>query len=970
MKTIPSFLFASSLWLFALSSYASPVPYSGKVAINGENFNGTAKFVFELRDADGTVHWRNGADANASIEVHVENGRYVVLLGGQGMAPAAPRLFLDEPELYLKVRVDLSDGNGMRHLAPDQRITSTPHALSAEVARSLLPGVVDTSMLNDKFRKYAEATFRPKLIEPLEDRTVTEAYPIELKAPVEGEFLTYKWYKDGNLLWNQTGPKLSIPHASPVVHNGNYRVVATNEWGSVESNATVNVDWNPGVMAAGVSTSYFVAGDGIVRAMGWALGADVNNKFPVILSDEPVVNIDSVRKLFLRNDGSLWRGTVNDGTYGFEKLLEDVANISSGGCSIGGVLIAKKDGSLWAMGHNSWGAYGNGTRSASMDVPIKVMQSAPGLGYSDGFFGSMAHGATHSLFVSYKQPDEGLLFGMGRDANWQLGMGTIGDSHYLVPTRPYGGVDDVLAVAAGERHSLVLKRDGSLYVSGDNNKGQIGRGVVPFAFLFTKIVDEGVTSITAAGGHSLFIKSDGSLWAMGNNFSGQLGTGDRNNSTTPVKVVDSDVVAVETGGGYTLFRKSDGSFWGMGANHDGQLGIGKDARSYSDLDGDNNIDARETSPVKIWPRTLEWTEQKLTPWDGAQGGLFGDAVGISGNTILVGSPSSTVNGLGNAGALYLYRANANGVFQQAAKVLSPSPAQNESLGGEVSISGNYFSASGGVYGHLVSAKLFHVATDLSVNAVGASGLFSSPSSLVDNQSLIWGGYETSGGAVISYDINPDGSLSEKSRISGSPGESTRIMAIDIARMGKHVFMVDLYRGVLAYDLDTQKRFSDTLEGNVGDSFQYGWGIAANDDLMAVTNWSDLNNSVIEIYQMSPSNALEKVASVTPDASLPGDHFGGSLAMTDKWLVAGAPSTTVEGKELAGAVYVFKIEESGQFTQVAKLTASDPKENASLGFSVSVSGDVVVVGGSGNPVGELGDVSAFDEVYVFRLQPDG
>ena len=193
MKIIPSLLFASSLWLFALSSFASPVPYSGKLAINGENFNGTAKFAFELRDADGTVHWRNGADANASIEVHVENGRYVVLLGGQGMAPAAPRLFLDEPELYLKVRFYRADTQEWLHLQPDQRITSTPHALSAEVARSLLPGVVDTSMLNDKFRKYAEATFRPKLIEPLEDRTVTEAYPIELKAPVEGEYLSYKW---------------------------------------------------------------------------------------------------------------------------------------------------------------------------------------------------------------------------------------------------------------------------------------------------------------------------------------------------------------------------------------------------------------------------------------------------------------------------------------------------------------------------------------------------------------------------------------------------------------------------------------------------------------------------------------------------------------------------------------------------------------------------------------------------------
>ncbi len=61
-----------------------------------------------------------------------------------------------------------------------------PHALSAEVARSLLPGVVDTSMLNERFRKYAEATFSPKLVEPLQNLTVTEAYPVELKAPVQG----------------------------------------------------------------------------------------------------------------------------------------------------------------------------------------------------------------------------------------------------------------------------------------------------------------------------------------------------------------------------------------------------------------------------------------------------------------------------------------------------------------------------------------------------------------------------------------------------------------------------------------------------------------------------------------------------------------------------------------------------------------------------------------------------------------
>jgi hypothetical protein len=41
-------------------------------------------------------------------------------------------------------------------------------------------------MLNERFRKYAEATFSPKLVEPLQNLTVTEAYPVELKAPVQG----------------------------------------------------------------------------------------------------------------------------------------------------------------------------------------------------------------------------------------------------------------------------------------------------------------------------------------------------------------------------------------------------------------------------------------------------------------------------------------------------------------------------------------------------------------------------------------------------------------------------------------------------------------------------------------------------------------------------------------------------------------------------------------------------------------
>ena len=46
-----------------------------------------------LEDANGTEHWRNGVDANESIRVFVVNGRYSVMLGGQGMNPLPPNYF-------------------------------------------------------------------------------------------------------------------------------------------------------------------------------------------------------------------------------------------------------------------------------------------------------------------------------------------------------------------------------------------------------------------------------------------------------------------------------------------------------------------------------------------------------------------------------------------------------------------------------------------------------------------------------------------------------------------------------------------------------------------------------------------------------------------------------------------------------------------------------------------------------------
>jgi formylglycine-generating enzyme required for sulfatase activity len=150
MKPIINFLlfFLSSSFLWA----SPPLPYSGKISIDGVNYSGDAEFAFSIHDGNGSVHWRNGNNSNETINVFVQNGRYTVLLGGQGMNSLPAKLFLRE-KLYLEVRFDNGDEKGLRHLGPDQRITSTAFALGAEwakialIAEGVKEGTINRSML-------------------------------------------------------------------------------------------------------------------------------------------------------------------------------------------------------------------------------------------------------------------------------------------------------------------------------------------------------------------------------------------------------------------------------------------------------------------------------------------------------------------------------------------------------------------------------------------------------------------------------------------------------------------------------------------------------------------------------------------------------------------------------------------------------------------------------------------------------
>jgi alpha-tubulin suppressor-like RCC1 family protein len=248
-------------------------------------------------------------------------------------------------------------------------------------------------------------------------------------------------------------------------------------------------------------------------------------------------------------------------------------------------LLLKSDGSVWAMGSNSGGRLGDGT-TLNRTTPVRVLDAPGGSPFTDA--AAIGTGDSHSLLLR----NDGTAWAWGSNLYCQLGDGGVTDRNVPVPVKAPGGgsLEDVVAVAGGVYHSLFLKSDGTVLAAGWNLQGQLGDGVLqhhatsPVAM---RSVPDGppmrnVIAVASGKVHALILKADGSLWSTGSNGHGQLGNGPiRNNQQhlTPGPVLTAeggpqvtDVIAIAAGTYHSVFVKSDGSLWAFGENEGGQLG--------------------------------------------------------------------------------------------------------------------------------------------------------------------------------------------------------------------------------------------------------------------------------------------------------------------------------------------------------------------------------------------------------------
>ena len=179
----------------------------------------------------------------------------------------------------------------------------------------------------------------------------------------------------------------------------------------------------------------------------------------------------------------------------------------------------------------------------------------------------VAAGQRHSLAVK----SDGTVWAWGYNRNGQLGDGTTTDRS---TPGPVPNLTDVVSVAASDRHNLALKSDGTLWAWGDNIQGQLGDGTTTESLTPKQVPGlTDVVAVTAGNSHNLALKRDGTLWAWGQNSNGQLGDGTTTPSLTPKQVL-TGVVSVAAGSSHTLASKSDGTLWAWGENANSELGDG------------------------------------------------------------------------------------------------------------------------------------------------------------------------------------------------------------------------------------------------------------------------------------------------------------------------------------------------------------------------------------------------------------
>ena len=344
----------------------------------------------------------------------------------------------------------------------------------------------------------------------------------------------------------------------------------------------------------------------------------------------------------------------------------------------------------------------------------------------------------------------------------------------------------------------------------------------------------------------------------------------------------------------------------------GQLGIAVSASSYQTCD--------KTDVVFPFDWTATTQQAKIQSSDIAAGDWFGYSVAIDGDTMVVAAHKEG----SQKGAAYVFTRSGTSWSQQA-KLVASDAQTSDRFGYSVAIDGDTI---------VVGAYL----EDTGAGNAGAVYVFTRSGTSWSQQAKIQTPNAVSGDQFGQY-VSIDGDTIVGWALEWAAGSLGAV----------YVFT----RSGTTWSQQAEIQSSDIQAGD-----QFGQSVSIDGDTMVVGAWYEdtggSNAGAVYVFTRSGTSWSQQAKLQSSDIQA-SDYFGTSVAIGGNTIVVGAYGEDTGGNA-AGAAYVF-TRSGTTWSQQAKLQSSDIQASDSIGISVEIEGDTLVVGA-------YNDASGAGAAYVF------
>lgn len=201
-----------------------------------------------------------------------------------------------------------------------------------------------------------------------------------------------------------------------------------------------------------------------------------------------------------------------------------------------------------------------------------------------GVIPKVSAGDTHSLVLA----SDGTVWGWGACSDGQLDTTPLACTPpaHILPQKL--NISHAVDISAGYGYSAILTEDGTVWTSGVNDRGQLGRDTSSTLAPVTGLA--GMTKVAAGASHVLAVGADGTVWGWGSNDNGELGNACAisetcDDSQAPIQatsaLIGRTVTAVAAGDRFSLALDNTGLVYSWGADNFEQLGDGAGATDKS-----------------------------------------------------------------------------------------------------------------------------------------------------------------------------------------------------------------------------------------------------------------------------------------------------------------------------------------------------------------------------------------------------